>query len=83
MITPTPSITMPDNITAPIAFEAADFITQLTDWRIIQTSPYLPGINEASGQRIIRCKDSEVRAAGGSRSGNRCVWTKQKNASHL
>lgn len=38
MITPTPSITMPDNITAPIAFEAADFITQLTDWRIIQTS---------------------------------------------
>lgn len=38
MITPTPSITMPDNITAPIAYEAADFITQLTDWRIIQTS---------------------------------------------
>lgn len=37
MITPTPSITMPDNITAPIAFEAADFITQLTDWRIVQT----------------------------------------------
>lgn len=38
MITPSPSITMPDNITAPIAFEAADFITQLTDWRIVQTS---------------------------------------------
>jgi hypothetical protein len=38
MITPTPCITMPANITAPIAFEAADFITQLTDWRIIQTS---------------------------------------------
>lgn len=38
MITPKPTITMPDNITAPIAFEAADFITQLTDWRIIQTN---------------------------------------------
>ncbi|WP_395944398.1 hypothetical protein [Brevundimonas sp.] len=38
MITPVPSITMPDNITAPIAWEAADFITQLTDWRIIQAN---------------------------------------------
>jgi hypothetical protein len=38
MITPAPRITMPDNITAPIAYEAADFITQLTDWRIVQTS---------------------------------------------
>lgn len=37
MISPAPSITMPDNITAPIAFEAADFITQLADWRIVQT----------------------------------------------
>lgn len=35
MITPQPGIHLPDRITAPIAWEAADYLMNNTDWRII------------------------------------------------
>lgn len=35
MITPQPGIHLPDRITAPVAWEAADYLMNNTDWRII------------------------------------------------